>query len=130
MRAMMRVGQNQYCGIHWARSLSGTSLCNFFERLFSQCRPLVADALASKAVQIRRCKPLRPCRCRVSLQLSKTACTHKCTKSALTQLNASLTEDLAAAGVIHIGVHNVSPGMVLTDLLLKVLAIPLNSVER
>ncbi len=56
-------------------------------------------------------------------QLSKTACTHKSTKSAVAQLNTSLAEDLAAAGVTHIGVHNVSPGMVLTDLLLKVLTI-------
>ena len=32
----------------------------------------------------------------------------------------SLAEDLATAGLSHIGVHNLSPGMVLTDLLLKV----------
>ena len=54
------------------------------------------------------------------VQLSKTACTHKSSKSALTQLNVSLAEDLAAAGLTHVGVHNLSPGMVLTDLLLKV----------
>ncbi|KAF6262287.1 NAD(P)-binding protein [Scenedesmus sp. NREL 46B-D3] len=51
--------------------------------------------------------------------LSKSACTHKATKMALTQLNISLAEELAEAGLSYIGVHNLSPGMVLTDLLLR-----------
>jgi NAD(P)-dependent dehydrogenase (short-subunit alcohol dehydrogenase family) len=42
--------------------------------------------------------------------LSKSACTHKATKMALTQLNASLAEELAEAGLGYIGVHNLSPG--------------------
>ncbi|CAL8465249.1 g4784 [Coccomyxa elongata] len=50
---------------------------------------------------------------------SKSACTHKATKSALTQLTQSLSEELQEAGLCSIGVHNLSPGMVLTDLLLK-----------
>lgn len=50
---------------------------------------------------------------------SKSACTHKMTKTALTQLSISLSEELKAAGCTSIGVHNLSPGMVLTDLLLK-----------
>lgn len=51
-------------------------------------------------------------------KFSKSAVTHKATKSALTQANTSLVEELAAAGISSIGVHNLSPGMVLTDLLL------------
>lgn len=51
---------------------------------------------------------------------SKTAVTHKSTKVALTQLTLSLAEELQAAGLASlIGVHNLSPGLVLTDLLLK-----------
>ncbi len=50
---------------------------------------------------------------------SKSAVTHKATKTALTQLTVSLAEELRAAGVASVGVHNLSPGMVLTDLLLK-----------
>jgi NAD(P)-dependent dehydrogenase (short-subunit alcohol dehydrogenase family) len=42
--------------------------------------------------------------------LSKSACTHKATKMALTQLNISLAEELAEAGLGYIGVHNLSPG--------------------
>ncbi|KAG1666358.1 hypothetical protein FOA52_007896 [Chlamydomonas sp. UWO 241] len=51
--------------------------------------------------------------------LSKTAVTHKSTKRSLSQLTASLREELAAAKLSSIGVHNLSPGLVLTDLLLK-----------
>ncbi|CAD7695532.1 unnamed protein product [Ostreobium quekettii] len=50
---------------------------------------------------------------------SKSACSHKATKRALTQLTESLAEELATEGVEGVGVHNLSPGMVLTDLLLK-----------
>jgi len=49
---------------------------------------------------------------------SKSACTHKSTKSALTQLTQFLGAELEEAGVDTVGVHNLSPGMVLTDLLL------------
>eukprot|EP00897_Mesotaenium_endlicherianum_P010801 jgi/Mesen1/974/ME000012S00517 len=52
-------------------------------------------------------------------KFTKSACTHKSTKVALTQLTAALNEDLKAAGVKSVGVHNLSPGLVLTDLLLK-----------
>jgi len=52
-------------------------------------------------------------------RMSATACTHKATKSALRALTEALSSDLAKAGVTSIGVHNLSPGMVLTDLLLK-----------
>lgn len=52
-------------------------------------------------------------------KLSATACTHKSTKTALSALTAALSDDLKAAGVTSVGVHNLSPGMVLTDLLLK-----------
>ena len=41
---------------------------------------------------------------------TKSACTHKSTKMALTQLNQSLADDLAEAGIDYIGVHNLSPG--------------------
>lgn len=41
---------------------------------------------------------------------TKSACTHKSTKMALTQLNQSLADDLAEAGIGYIGVHNLSPG--------------------
>jgi hypothetical protein len=41
---------------------------------------------------------------------TKSACTHKSTKMALTQLNSSLADDLAEAGMNYIGVHNLSPG--------------------
>jgi hypothetical protein len=41
---------------------------------------------------------------------TKSACTHKSTKMALTQLNKSLADDLAEAGMAYIGVHNLSPG--------------------
>eukprot|EP00884_Botryococcus_braunii_P005386 jgi/Botrbrau1/14849/Bobra.0326s0003.1 len=51
--------------------------------------------------------------------LSKTAVTHKATKTALTQLTASLCQELQDSGMSSIGVHNLSPGLVLTDLLLK-----------
>lgn len=50
---------------------------------------------------------------------SKSACTHKATKRALTQLTESLAEELRESGVTNVGVHNLSPGMVLTDLLLE-----------
>ena len=49
---------------------------------------------------------------------SKSTCTHKATKRGLTQLTVSLTDELKAAGIESIGVHQLSPGMVLTDLLL------------
>ncbi|KAI5071418.1 hypothetical protein GOP47_0013669 [Adiantum capillus-veneris] len=52
-------------------------------------------------------------------KFTKSACTHKATKIALTQLTESLNEELKNAGITSIGVHNLSPGMVLTDLLLK-----------
>jgi hypothetical protein len=52
--------------------------------------------------------------------LSSAVCTHKATKTGLAQLNTSLRAELRTAGVTGIGVHNLSPGMVLTDLLLKV----------
>jgi NAD(P)-dependent dehydrogenase (short-subunit alcohol dehydrogenase family) len=42
--------------------------------------------------------------------LSKSACSHKATKMALTQLNISLAEELREAGLGYIGVHNLSPG--------------------
>jgi chlorophyll(ide) b reductase len=45
-------------------------------------------------------------------------CTHKATKTGLAQLTTSLRAELKAAGVRCVGVHNLSPGMVLTDLLL------------
>lgn len=41
---------------------------------------------------------------------TKSACTHKSTKMALTQLNTSLVDDLTEAGMTYIGVHNLSPG--------------------
>lgn len=48
------------------------------------------------------------------------AVTHKMTKRSLTQLTASLAEELQQTGLGgSIGVHNLSPGLVLTDLLLK-----------
>ena len=50
---------------------------------------------------------------------SKSTCTHKATKRGLSQLTASLSEELLEAGVDSVGVHQLSPGMVLTDLLLE-----------
>ena len=50
---------------------------------------------------------------------SRSTCTHKATKRGLSQLTVSLTEELAAANVTTVGVHQLSPGMVLTDLLLE-----------
>lgn len=47
----------------------------------------------------------------IFLQFSKSAATHKATKSALTQLTESLAEELRAAGLTSIGVHNLSPGL-------------------
>ncbi|KAL2609890.1 hypothetical protein R1flu_028463 [Riccia fluitans] len=52
-------------------------------------------------------------------KFTKSACTHKATKIALTQLTESLSEELKASGISSVGVHNLSPGLVLTDLLLK-----------
>ncbi|GAB4817879.1 hypothetical protein N2152v2_004925 [Parachlorella kessleri] len=52
-------------------------------------------------------------------QFSKSAVTHKATKMALKQLSESLAEELLQEGLCSIAVHNLSPGMVLTDLLLK-----------
>ena len=49
---------------------------------------------------------------------SKSTCTHKSTKRGLSQLTQSLSEELLEAGVDTVGVHQLSPGMVLTDLLL------------
>ena len=50
---------------------------------------------------------------------SKSTCTHKATKRGLSQLTQSLSEELSEAGVACVGVHQLSPGMVLTDLLLQ-----------
>ena len=50
---------------------------------------------------------------------SKSTCTHKATKRGLSQLTSALSEELTEAGVECVGVHQVSPGMVLTDLLLE-----------
>jgi NAD(P)-dependent dehydrogenase (short-subunit alcohol dehydrogenase family) len=50
---------------------------------------------------------------------SKSTCTHKATKRGLSQLTTSLVEELASANVETVGVHQLSPGMVLTDLLLE-----------
>lgn len=52
-------------------------------------------------------------------KLTKSAVTHKATKMALTQMTDSLQDELKEAGITSIGVHNLSPGLVLTDLLLK-----------
>ncbi|KAI8469485.1 MAG: NAD(P)-binding protein [Monoraphidium minutum] len=52
-------------------------------------------------------------------KFTKSAVTHKATKTALTQLSKSLADELREAGVTSIGVHNLSPGMMLTDLLLR-----------
>lgn len=41
---------------------------------------------------------------------SRSACVHKSTKAALTQLSASLAEELTRSGAGYIGVHNLSPG--------------------
>jgi len=48
---------------------------------------------------------------------SKSTCTHKATKRGLSQLTSALSEELTEAGVECVGVHQLSPGMVLTDLL-------------
>lgn len=45
---------------------------------------------------------------------SRSACTHKTTKIALKQLNESLSEEVIAAGITSIGIHNLSPGEKLT----------------
>lgn len=50
--------------------------------------------------------------------LSKTAVTHKMTKRSLSQLTISLADELKNSN-LPIGVHNLSPGLVLTDLLLR-----------
>ena len=50
---------------------------------------------------------------------SRSAATHKATKMALSQLNTALREELQRENIRSIGVHNLSPGMVLTDLLLR-----------
>eukprot|EP00193_Tetraselmis_chui_P006951 CAMPEP_0177764678 /NCGR_PEP_ID=MMETSP0491_2-20121128/7538_1 /TAXON_ID=63592 /ORGANISM="Tetraselmis chuii, Strain PLY429" /LENGTH=327 /DNA_ID=CAMNT_0019280879 /DNA_START=291 /DNA_END=1274 /DNA_ORIENTATION=- len=50
---------------------------------------------------------------------SSSTAPHKATKRALAQLTATLSEELKAAGISSIGVHQLSPGMVLTDLLLE-----------
>ncbi|CAI5533768.1 unnamed protein product [Closterium sp. Naga37s-1] len=50
---------------------------------------------------------------------TRSAATHKATKMALSQLTTSLNDELKQAGLTSIAVHNLSPGMVLTDLLLK-----------
>ncbi|CAI5481884.1 unnamed protein product [Closterium sp. Yama58-4] len=50
---------------------------------------------------------------------TRSAATHKSTKMALSQLTTSLNDELNQAGLTSISVHNLSPGMVLTDLLLK-----------
>lgn len=52
-------------------------------------------------------------------KFTRSAVTHKATKRALAQLNESLAQELLEAGVNTIGVHNLSPGMLLTDLLLR-----------
>ena len=50
---------------------------------------------------------------------SKSTCSHKATKRGVAQLTQSLSEELLEAGVDAVGVHQLSPGMVLTDLLLE-----------
>ena len=47
----------------------------------------------------------------------QSTCTHKATKRGLSQLTASLSEELKEAVVHAVGIHQLSPGMVLTDLL-------------
>lgn len=49
---------------------------------------------------------------------SRSAATHKATKVGLSQLTQSLNEELRGAGLSHIAVRQLSPGLVLTDLLL------------
>lgn len=49
---------------------------------------------------------------------SRSAATHKATKVGLSQLTASANEELRAAGLAHVAVRQLSPGLVLTDLLL------------
>lgn len=80
-----------------------------------------------EAIRLMRSQPPSPQPCYHIFNLgfsswgasfSKSAVTHKMTKRALTQLSLSLAEELKAAGLSSIGVHNLSPGMVLTDLLL------------
>ena len=45
--------------------------------------------------------------------------TSQASKTGLTQLTRSLAEELSESGLTAVGVQNLSPGMVLTDLLLK-----------
>jgi len=50
---------------------------------------------------------------------SSSTAPHKATKRALAQLTSTVAEELKAAGISSIGIHQLSPGMVLTDLLLE-----------
>ena len=50
--------------------------------------------------------------------LSRSAATHKATKAAVTVATRAVADECRAAG-LAVAVHNLSPGMVLTDLLLR-----------
>ena len=51
--------------------------------------------------------------------LSRSAVPHKASKRGVAELTHFLSRELKAAGVKSIGVHELSPGLVLTDLLLR-----------
>lgn len=51
--------------------------------------------------------------------LSKTSATHKSTKAAVTVALAAISDELKAAGIDNIGCWQLSPGLVLSDLLLE-----------
>ena len=100
----------------WRVPRSGIPSLNYCTVLICQLLVLAPGSMLSRAM---RCLPACLLCCLVSCSMgfsqwgakaTKSACTHKSTKMALTQLNQSLADDLKEAGIDYIGVHNLSPG--------------------
>lgn len=60
--------------------------------------------------------------------LSKSSATHKATKAAVTVAIEAVADELRAAGVTNIGCWQLSPGLVVTDLLLEGASVPARRV--
>jgi chlorophyll(ide) b reductase len=84
--------------------------------------------LCAEAVRLMECQPsaLKPCYhifnmgfSSTGVKFSRSALSHKISKRAVAELTHLLSRELKAAGKTSIGVHEVSPGLVLTELLLR-----------
>jgi len=85
-------------------------------------------ALCAEAVKVMLCQPFYDTPCyhifnmgfsMVGASFSRSSVPHKASKRGVAEVTNFLSRELNAAGIKSIGVHELSPGLVLTELLLR-----------